>query len=137
MRFEDLYSVIVTPHHRECRDFYVRWLAGEVVFDSSWFILIALPGDTPRHMAFMTPDHPSSPPSPAPFVGDGMFLTMQVENAAAEYERLRAAGATFAYDLRDEPWGQRRFALRDPAGVWLDIVQQTEPAAGFWDSYIE
>jgi hypothetical protein len=32
--------------------------------------------------------------------------------------------------------GQRRFALRDPAGTWLDIVEQIEPAPGFWDPYL-
>ena len=34
-----------------------------------------------------------------------------------------------------EPFGQRRFGLFDPAGVWIDVVQQIEPAAGFWERY--
>ena len=38
--------------------------------------------------------------------------------------------------LRDEPFGQRRFGLFDPAGVWLDVVEQIEPAAGWWDRYL-
>lgn len=85
----------------------------------------------------MAPDHPSSPPGPEAFTGAGVFLTFQVADAAAEYRRLRDAGATFAYDLRTEPWGQARFALRDPAGTWVDIVQQVEPIPGFWDPYLE
>jgi uncharacterized glyoxalase superfamily protein PhnB len=59
-----------------------------------------------------------------------------VAAAAAEFGRLREAGASFVYDLRDEPWGQRRFALRDPAGTWIDVVQRIESASGFWDPYI-
>ena len=53
----------------------------------------------------------------------------QVLGAAAEFERLRKAVVPMAYPLRDEPWGQRRFALLDPAGMWVDIVQhiQAEP----------
>ena len=65
-----------------------------------------------------------------------MFLTFQVLDAAAELARLREAGVPIVYPLRDEPWGQRRFALRDPAGTWLDIVQQIEPTPGFWDPYV-
>jgi uncharacterized glyoxalase superfamily protein PhnB len=84
----------------------------------------------------MTPDHPSQPPGPERFSGEGVFLTFQVEDARTEFERLRAEGAPIAYPLRDEPWGQRRFALRDPAGTWLDIVEQVEPAPGFWDPYV-
>jgi hypothetical protein len=38
--------------------------------------------------------------------------------------------------LRDEPFGQRRFGLFDPAGVWIDVVEQIEPAAGWWDQYL-
>jgi hypothetical protein len=34
-----------------------------------------------------------------------------------------------------EPFRQRRFGLFDPAGVWIDVVQQIEPAAGFWERY--
>jgi hypothetical protein len=30
-------------------------------------------------------------------------------------------------------WGQRRFGVRDPAGVWVDVVEQNDPAPGFWD----
>lgn len=85
----------------------------------------------------MAPDHPSQPPGPERFSGQGMFVTLQVADATAEYERLRSAGAPIAYSLHDEPWGQRRFALRDPAGTFVDIIEQIEPAPGFWDPYLE
>jgi uncharacterized glyoxalase superfamily protein PhnB len=63
------------------------------------------------------------------------LLTLQVVDAAAEFERLQQAGLSIDHPLRDEPWGQRRFGLRDPAGVWVDVVQQIEPQPGFWDRY--
>ncbi len=136
MQFEDSYPVVVTPHHQACRDFYVRWFGYEVAFEASWFTLIALPGDSPRTLAFMSPEHPSSPPGPGAFSGEGMFLTFQVADAKTAYEELREAGAEFAYDLSDESWGQRRFALRDPAGTWVDVVEQIEPEPGFWEPYV-
>ncbi|HEX7813285.1 MAG TPA: hypothetical protein VF460_15370 [Burkholderiales bacterium] len=36
-----------------------------------------------------------------------------------------------AYPLRDEAWGQRRCGLFDPSGLWVDVVQQIEPARGY------
>ena len=136
MQLKDAYPVIVTTRLAECRDFYSRWLGFQILFEASWFVYLASPGESPRGVAFMAPDHPSQPPGPERFSGEGMFLTFQVADAAAEFERLRAAGAPIAYPLRDEPWGQRRFALRDPAGTWLDIVEQIEPTPGFWDPYL-
>ena len=136
MRLQDLYAVIVTDRHAECRDFYVGWLGFRVVFEASWFVYLAADGVHPFAVAFMAPDHPSRPPGPEAFSGRGMLLTVQVSDAAAEHHRLTAAGAPIAYALSDEPWGQRRFALVDPAGTWVDVVEQIEPAPGFWDPYL-
>ena len=65
-----------------------------------------------------------------------MIMTFQVEDAAAEHKRLQAAGAPIIYGPATEPWGQRRFMVRDPSGILVDVVEQIEPAAGFWDKYM-
>lgn len=136
-RVQAAYPVIVTTKVAECRDFYVKKLGFELVFEASWFVYVAAAGNPSIGIAFMTPDHPSQPPGPEKFSGEGMFFTLQVEDAAAEFARLKRAGVTVAYPVRDEPWGQRRFGVYDPAGVWLDVVQQIEPAPGFWDKYMK
>jgi catechol 2,3-dioxygenase-like lactoylglutathione lyase family enzyme len=130
------YPVIVTDRLRECRDYYRRWFAFEVVFEADWFVLLSGGGDRPTTLAFMHTGHPSSPPSPAEYRGDGTFITFQVADAEAEYRRLVEAGLEFALPLRDEPWGQRRFGVVDPAGVWVDVVEQINPAPGWWDPYV-
>ncbi len=136
MQVLDAYPVIVTDRLRECRDFYCRWFGFEVAFEADWFVWLRNEGDRPVALAFMHSDHPSSPPSPEPFAGDGAFITFQVADARAEYERLAADGLEFDLALTDEPWGQRRFGVVDPAGMWVDVVEQTEPAAGWWDAYV-
>lgn len=134
MELQALYPIVVTDKLAECRDFYTRWFGFQVVFEASWFVYLA---SGSYGVAFMTPDHPSQPPGPEAFNGKGMFLTLQVADAKAECERLEKAGVTIAYPVTDEPWGQRRFGLFDPAGTWVDVVQQTEPTPGFWDKYIQ
>jgi uncharacterized glyoxalase superfamily protein PhnB len=133
---KDLYTIIVTDKRAECRDFYVRWFGFPVVFEASWFVYLAAAGDHPFGIAFMAPDHPSQPPGPERFGGRGLLITMQVADAAAEFERLSRAGVSIAYPLKDEPWGQRRFALVDPAGAWVDVIQTIDPVPGFWDKYV-
>jgi uncharacterized glyoxalase superfamily protein PhnB len=136
MQLKDLYTVIVTDRRQECRDFYVRWFDFEVVFEASWFVYLASRGGHAFGIAFMSPDHPSTPPGPERFSGQGVFLTLQVADAQAQYARLAAAGAPIVHALHDEPWGQRRFALQDPAGTFVDVVEQIDPAPGFWDPYL-
>jgi len=137
VHIKDLYSIIVTDKRVECRDFYRRWFGFQVVFEASWFVYLAATGDHPFGLAFMDPDHPSQPPGRDAFSGRGLLLTLQVADAAAEFERVERAGVAIAYPLHDEPWGQRRFAVRDPAGTWVDVIQPIDPAPGFWDPYIE
>ncbi len=135
VRLVDSYPVIVTERIGECRDFYAR-LGFEVTFEADWFVLLSSEGAPSFTLAFMHAEHPSSPPSPAAYRGDGMFLTLQVADARAEYERLVAAGLEPDLMLTDEPWGQRRFGVVDPAGMWVDVVEQIEPKAGWWDPYV-
>jgi uncharacterized glyoxalase superfamily protein PhnB len=136
MELVDCYPIIVTDRLRECRDFYGRWFGFQVAFEADWIVVLNSASDRPMTVAFMHSRHPSSPPSPAPYGGDGMFITFQVADARKEYERLVAAGLRCTQELIDEPWGQRRFGVIDPAGMWVDVVDQIEPAAGWWDPYV-
>lgn len=138
LKLRDLYPLITTPALFEARDFYVTHFGFAVAFQASWFVyLVGQPDGDSRGatLAFMHPDHPSNPPGPESFEGRGMILTVEVADAAAAFERVAAGGAPIVHPLTDEAWGQRRFMTRDPAGVLVDVVQQIEPSAGFWDRY--
>ncbi len=133
MRFVDRYPIIVTLKPRECRAFWLAHLGFEVVFEADWFILLQADGAS---LAFMSPDHPSAPPGPETFSGRGMCFELQVEDAAAAFEACRTAGLKADYPLTREAFGQLRFGFFDPSGLWVDVVEQVDPAAGFWDKYM-
>ncbi len=139
MKVRDLYPLITTPALADVQDFYVTHFGFHVAFEASWFLyLVGASEDGTRGatLAFMHPDHPSNPPGPESFDGKGMILTIEMSDAATTYQRLLSEGAPIVHPLTDEAWGQRRFMTRDPAGVLVDIVEQIEPAAGFWERYV-
>lgn len=136
MQIQDFYPIIVTEHLAVCRDFYRRWFELQVTFEASWFVLLGSSTGERAVLAFMHPSHPSAPPGPEAFGGAGVCLEFQVPDAASAHARFRAGGAPVELELRDEPFGQRRFGLFDPAGVWIDVVEQIEPAPGWWDRYL-
>jgi catechol 2,3-dioxygenase-like lactoylglutathione lyase family enzyme len=133
MDLVDGYPIVITDRLHDCRDFHVKWFGFEVVFEASWIVVLSGGAVT---LAFMHPEHPSSPPTPGPYTGDGMFITFQVADARAEYERVTAAGLRCDIELTEEPWGQRRFGVTDPSGMWVDVVEQIEPESGWWDPYL-
>jgi catechol 2,3-dioxygenase-like lactoylglutathione lyase family enzyme len=136
MRFEDRYPIIVTPHKNACRDFWQSKLGFEVVFDSTWFTLVAAEEGSAT-LAFMTPDHPSAPPGADAYQGKGMCFELQVGDADAVFAQMSANGLKASYPLTTELFGQRRFGFFDPSGLWVDVVQQVEPQAGYWDRYMQ
>lgn len=131
-----VYPVIITGSIDQTKEFYIKWFGCELVFESTWFILLKLPGASENLIAFIDEIHPSSPPSPKAFSGDGFFYTINVSDAKALFDAFKNANAKFAYPLTEEPWGQKRFALTDPNGIWIDIVEQTQPKEGWWDKYL-
>jgi uncharacterized glyoxalase superfamily protein PhnB len=138
MRVRDLYPLITTPALFEARDFYRRHFGFTVLFEASWFVYLSGGADGDSRgatIAFMHPDHPTSPPGPDVFDGRGMIVTIQVADAAAVFEKLSKDGAPILHTLTDEDFGQRRFMTKDPAGVLVDVVEQTTPKSGYWERY--
>lgn len=135
MQLADFYPLIMTDKLKEARDFYIRWFGFTPQFESHWCVYMRSKGEPGFALMFMLPDHPSRPPGRETHSGQGLILTMQVENAQAAFKEMHAKGLPIQHGLADEPWGQRRFLTRDPAGVWIDVVEQIAPAEGFWERY--
>lgn len=133
-RYQDRYPIVVTPDLRACQAFWEQRLGWQCGFASSWFVWLGAE-DGSASLAFMAPDHPSAPPGPETFSGLGLCFELQVADAAAAHADFLARGGTPGLSLRDEPLGQRRFGFRDPSGLWVDVVEQIEPQAGYWDRY--
>ena len=131
-----MYPVIISNDLLSTKQFYTTWLNYQIIFESTWFVLLATPGENSSLIAFMDEDHPSTPPSPKAVKGEGMFLTIEVSDASQLYSALKSSGASYTYELKDEFWGQRRFALTDPNGIWIDVVEQIQPNEGWWDQYM-
>jgi catechol 2,3-dioxygenase-like lactoylglutathione lyase family enzyme len=49
-------------------------------------------------------------------------LSIEVDDVDAVAERCRAAGFPPDYGPVDEPWGVRRFLVRDPSGALVNIL---------------
>jgi catechol 2,3-dioxygenase-like lactoylglutathione lyase family enzyme len=61
---------------------------------------------------------------PLPAFGIDVGHAAAVDAAHAE---AVSRGLTIVYPLRDEPWGIRRFFVRDPTGTTVSILAHLEP----------
>jgi len=135
IEYVESYPVVITKNISESKKFYQRWLDLEIVFEATWFVFLQSKGDNRISFTLIDENHPSDPPSYGAFDGKGCFLTLQVKDAAKVYHKLRTMHAPITYELKKEDWGQLRFGLTDPNGLYIDIVQQVDPVPGYWDRY--
>lgn len=118
---------ILTEKLAETKKFYKEVLGFGVSFENDFYLLMHTP-DKSAEISFLLPNHPSQKPIfQKAFNGNGVYLTIEVEDVDALYNQLKEQGVSFVVEIRDEPWGDRHFAILDPNGVGIDIVTYTQP----------
>ena len=114
---------ILTAKLAESKAFYTNNLGFGVTFENEFYLLLHTP-NRKAEISFLLPAHPSQQPFfHKPFQGQGMYLTIEVDNVDKIYNDLKKKGVAIKIDMRNEPWGDRHFAIEDPNGIGIDIVK--------------
>ncbi|MDQ8005045.1 MAG: VOC family protein [Pedobacter sp.] len=114
---------IITEKLAETKKFYTEVLDFGVTFENEFYLLLHTPNKS-AEISFLLPNHPSQQPLfQQPFKGTGMYLTIEVEDVDTLYQILKKKGVAIKIDIRNEPWGDRHFAIQDPNGVGIDLVK--------------
>lgn len=118
---------IITKKLAETKTFYTETLGFGVTFENEFYLLLHTP-DKKAELSFLLPDHPSQQALFKPaFDGKGVYLTIEVDKVDEWYEKLKAKKIKIEIEIRNEPWGDRHFAIKDPNGVGIDIVTYAQP----------
>jgi catechol 2,3-dioxygenase-like lactoylglutathione lyase family enzyme len=102
-------------HLDRARRFYAGVLGLEPVMDHGWIVTVADRTGTCQ-ISLISHDQ-TAPVVPA--------LSVQVDDVDEAYSRAIAAGVEVVHPLTDEPWGVRRFFVRDPDGNVLNILSHS------------
>ncbi len=93
--------------------FYAEVLGLEVVMDQGWIVTYAAPGNPAAQISVMRGD------ATAPVTPDA---SVEVDDVDAAHAAAQRRGSEIVYPLTDEPWGVRRFFVRDPNGKVLNVL---------------
>ena len=94
-------------------EFYGEVLGLEVVMDHGWIITFAAPDNPAAQISLMSED------ASAPVQPD---VSIEVDDVDAAHAAAQRLGYEIVHPLTDEPWGVRRFFVRDPNGKVLNIL---------------
>jgi catechol 2,3-dioxygenase-like lactoylglutathione lyase family enzyme len=98
--------------------FYHDVLGLEVMMDHGW---IATYGSDQRMTVQISIASEGGSGAPVP------DLSIEVDDVAAALDAMRAGGFPIEYGPVDEPWGVRRFYVRDPFGKLVNILAHIGP----------
>lgn len=118
---------ILTDKLAESKAFYTAKLGFGVTFENEFYLLMHTP-NRQAELSFLLPHHPTQQPFfHKPFLGQGMYLTIEVDDVDRFYKDLKKKGVPIKIKIRNEPWGDRHFAIEDPNGIGIDIVKYSPP----------
>jgi catechol 2,3-dioxygenase-like lactoylglutathione lyase family enzyme len=104
---------ITTERIEESREFYIGLLGFEVAMDMDWVVTLVSPVNRTAQVILMTRDA-RAPLHPQ--------MSVEVTNVDAVHAEAVRRGEDVVYPLTDEPWGVRRFFVRDPSGVVVNVL---------------
>ena len=99
-----------------CRDFYVGLLGFQVAMDMGWIVTFESPSNPTAQVSVLRKD------ASAPVIPQ---LTVEVADVDAVHAEALRRGLELVHPLSDEPWGVRRFFLRDPLGNIVNILSHS------------
>ncbi|MCO5396970.1 glyoxalase superfamily protein [Ralstonia soli] len=96
------------------RAFYAELLGLEAVMDHGWIVTFANTHATMAPQVSIASEGGAGTPVPG--------LSVEVDDVDAVHARAQALGVEIVYAMTDEPWGVRRFYVRDPFGNVVNIL---------------
>ena len=104
---------IATQNVAELADFYRNIFGLEPVMDQGWIATLASGVDAPVQIS-MASQGGSGTLVPA--------ISIEVDDIDAAHTRATSLNCDIPYPLTQEPWGVRRFYIRDPAGTLINVL---------------
>jgi catechol 2,3-dioxygenase-like lactoylglutathione lyase family enzyme len=95
------------------RSFYEGVLGLDVAMDMGWIITFASPTNPTAQVSVVASDSRNEPHAD---------ISIEVADVDACHAAAQRQGFSMVYPLTDEPWGVRRFFVRDPNGTIVNVV---------------
>ncbi len=113
MTVKRIVANIAAPNIEQAQAFYRDLLGMDVVMDHGWIRTYATGQHTTPQLSIATEGGSGTP------VPD---LSIEVDNLDEVHAKAVQAGFSIEYGIAEEPWGVRRFFVRDPFGRLVNIL---------------
>jgi catechol 2,3-dioxygenase-like lactoylglutathione lyase family enzyme len=113
MKVRRIVANVATRDVAEARRFYQDVLGLDLLMDMGWIATYGLRTESVVQISFMSQGGSDTP------VPD---LSIEVDDVEEALQGVQRAGFPIEYGPADEPWGVRRFFVRDPFGQLVNVL---------------
>ena len=114
MKIKRIVSNVETSNVEKAEAFYHDILGLRLIMDHSWLRTYGSDAKMTVQVSFASEGGSGTP------VPD---LSIEVDDIETALARVKKAGIPIEYGPKSEPWGVRRFYVRDPFGKLINILQ--------------
>ena len=100
------------------REFYAGFLGFDVAMDEPGFNMFASPSNRTAQITIADKHNPGQDRG----ISEAQ-ISVEVEDVDALHAKAVEQGREIVYPLTNEPWGIRRFFVRDPDGTVINVAQ--------------
>ncbi len=97
------------------KHFYQDFLGLELVMDMEWILTFASASNPSAQITILKTDSQHS-------VNSDIMISMEVDDVNQAYDKAVSLGYEITYPLSDEQWGVRRFFVKDPNNVTINLM---------------
>ncbi len=108
----NIYSIDIEKSRR----FYIDFLDMELLMDMKWILTFASKDSPNSQISILQFDKKGKPDNSA------IFLSIEVSEIDALYEKAKKLKYEIVYPITDEPWGVRRFFVKEPNGAIINLL---------------
>lgn len=127
MRINLVGMAVMSADPARSAEWFVEHFGFKVGIDIGWYVNTQHPGHGNLSLDFVHREHESCGAALHGKQVAGTLLAFVVDDVDAEEQRLRTAGLDFTLPVVTEPWGQRRFQVRGPDGLIIELLQVVAP----------
>jgi catechol 2,3-dioxygenase-like lactoylglutathione lyase family enzyme len=116
MHVKRIMAIIATEDVAAARRFYQDLLGLDLLMDHGWLVTY---GSSRKMSVQVSIASEGGSGTPVP------DLSIEVDNLDTALRRMKKAKVAIEYGPADEPWGVRRFYVRDPFGRLINILMHS------------
>ncbi|MCF6319371.1 MAG: VOC family protein [Proteobacteria bacterium] len=134
VKLNSSFPVFIIKNLPAARVFYSGNFGFSVAFENEWYLHLV--SESGVQVGFMLPNQPTQPKIfHSLYSGSGVIFSVEVDDVDSAYSEVKEKNLNVVLGIRSEDWGQRHFSVRDPNGVYLDVVQSIAPTKEYQGGY--